>query len=274
MLRHLVPSPVRRIARTLLRLRYVHYNRFNARRAKSYCRVRGRRVLVVGCNTGDDCRYFVRFGAAEVWGIDVIPDVGRDFQHSRVTYHRCSAESMPFPDGSFDLIYSVATMEHVPDIARAFSEMARVAAPGGTVYCLAASLWNSRFGHHKGDLFPNDPWIHLRMSHDEIVSYANGHGITAPKGIEHYVRYMLNGEFFNKAPAQRYVDVCGPLLNMRAIINHLDMESADVLPADKEADLAAKGFPRDELLAVCHLYVGRKEMPPPKPTLLPVSGAP
>jgi ubiquinone/menaquinone biosynthesis C-methylase UbiE len=43
------------------------------------------------------------------------------------------AESLPFEDGSFDLVLGHAVLHHIPDLAKAFSEFARVLAPGGTV---------------------------------------------------------------------------------------------------------------------------------------------
>jgi SAM-dependent methyltransferase len=39
--------------------------------------------------------------------------------------------ALPFPDGSFDAIYSMGTIEHFDETERAVEEMARVLAPGG-----------------------------------------------------------------------------------------------------------------------------------------------
>jgi ubiquinone/menaquinone biosynthesis C-methylase UbiE len=43
------------------------------------------------------------------------------------------AERLPFADESFDLVLGHAVLHHIPDLARAFAEFARVLAPGGTV---------------------------------------------------------------------------------------------------------------------------------------------
>lgn len=43
------------------------------------------------------------------------------------------AEQLPFADESFDLVLGHAILHHIPDLPRAFSEFARVLAPGGTV---------------------------------------------------------------------------------------------------------------------------------------------
>jgi len=42
-----------------------------------------------------------------------------------------SSEALPFPDGAFDLVYSVAALEYVPDPAGTAAEMRRVLEPGG-----------------------------------------------------------------------------------------------------------------------------------------------
>jgi ubiquinone/menaquinone biosynthesis C-methylase UbiE len=50
-----------------------------------------------------------------------------------VSYMQTSVEDMPLDSNSFSLVFAYATLEHVPDIRRAFREMARVAAPGGYI---------------------------------------------------------------------------------------------------------------------------------------------
>jgi ubiquinone/menaquinone biosynthesis C-methylase UbiE len=46
---------------------------------------------------------------------------------------RADAERLPFDDGSFDLVLGHAVLHHIPDLAGAFSEFARVLRPGGAV---------------------------------------------------------------------------------------------------------------------------------------------
>ncbi|HUN77519.1 MAG TPA: class I SAM-dependent methyltransferase [Solirubrobacteraceae bacterium] len=47
---------------------------------------------------------------------------------------RADAERLPFADGSFDLVLGHAVLHHIPDLAGAFGEFARVLAPGGTLF--------------------------------------------------------------------------------------------------------------------------------------------
>jgi ubiquinone/menaquinone biosynthesis C-methylase UbiE len=52
------------------------------------------------------------------------------------------AESLPFPDASFDFVFGHAVLHHIPDLSQAFSEFARVLRPGGTVaFCGEPSLY-------------------------------------------------------------------------------------------------------------------------------------
>ena len=73
-----------------------------------------KKVLVVGCNDGRDCRFFTE--AAVVHGLDVCEDIGQGLTHEKVSYFQESAESTTRPDNYYDLVFSVATMEHIPNI--------------------------------------------------------------------------------------------------------------------------------------------------------------
>ena len=46
----------------------------------------------------------------------------------------CDASELPFDDESFDLVLGHAVLHHLPDLNRAFAELARVLAPVGTLF--------------------------------------------------------------------------------------------------------------------------------------------
>jgi SAM-dependent methyltransferase len=51
----------------------------------------------------------------------------------RVSATRAEAESLPFADGSFDLVLGHAVLHHLPDLPAAFAEFHRVLRPGGRI---------------------------------------------------------------------------------------------------------------------------------------------
>ena len=102
----------------------------------------GHRVLDVGCGPG----YFVRMLAEAVGptgsaaGIDAAPEMIDYARRKARRLPNCrfesgSAEALPFPDASFDVVASSLMLHHIPDELRlqAATEMRRVLRPGGTV---------------------------------------------------------------------------------------------------------------------------------------------
>lgn len=236
------------------------YNAINAIQALDYCDVVGKKVLVVGCNKGKDCTYFIRAGAARVVGLDVIPDTGRDFQHKRVKYVVASAENMPISDNTFDFIYCFATLEHIPDIKSAFEEMVRVCKIGGVIVTVAAPLWNSAYGHHKKDMFENYPWIHLLLSKDKIKQWFKENMANKfPVGYDYdwHINYMMDISNMNQKPAAEYLQICDSLKVTKKVLNMIEKDNSIDLPQnDKEKLLSL--YTTDELKGMTHRFVGIK----------------
>jgi SAM-dependent methyltransferase len=235
------------------------YNELHARHAADLIDMTGSSVLVVGANTGADCRYFVEWGAKEVHGLDVVPNVGCEYQANEVSYFCMSAEAMQLPDDYYDLVYCFATMEHVPDIAAAFKEMVRVAKAGGFIYSVASPLWNSKSGHHMACLSPY-PWIHLLMGKQEMISYCKSVGVEGERGIpiESIVSYVLDSSEFNRRPARDYTQAVAAIPNVLVVSNLLNKEPETAVPEDVRSELASKGILSDELRAVTHEFVAIK----------------
>ncbi len=183
--------------------------------------VRGKNVLAVGCNRGFECDLLVLMGAKEVTGLDVIEDVGKDYPHPQIRYVRSSAETMPFEDNSFDICSSIATLEHIPNPRSALKEMVRVTARRGILYCQAAPLWNSAFGHHKKDIFPNDPWIHLRKKTAEGMKsyYKDCYKQIIKSGtLEGHIDYVYS-KAFNRTSTREYKSIVADLFRITSPIH-------------------------------------------------------
>ena len=103
-----------------------------------------RSVLEIGIGLGTDLVQFARAGAV-VTGVDLtdaaVELVRRRFELEGLDgdLRVADAEDLPFPDGSFDRVYSWGVLHHTPDTERAVREAIRVLAPGG---CLTVMLYN------------------------------------------------------------------------------------------------------------------------------------
>ena len=134
-------------------------------RVADFASARGQRVLEIGVGMGADCVRWARAGA-DVVGVDLteravsitkqrLADEGLQGE-VRVA----DAESLPFEDGSFDVVWSWGVLHHTPRADHALVEAARVLKPGGRyavmVYhrrsWLALAAW-ARFGLLKGRPF-------------------------------------------------------------------------------------------------------------------------
>lgn len=90
----------------------------------------GVRVLDLGCGRGGVMeRLHERAGF--VAGLD--PDLGSLHEHRAPALALACGlgEALPYADATFDLVCCSWVLEHVPDPARAFAEVARMLAPGG-----------------------------------------------------------------------------------------------------------------------------------------------
>jgi SAM-dependent methyltransferase len=102
-------------------------------------------VLEIGCGIATDGLEFAKNGARYV-GVDLTPDAiemaKERFQLFNVpgTFHVVNAENgLPFPNDSFDHVYSFGVIHHSPNTEAIVDEMYRVLRPGGT---LTVMLYN------------------------------------------------------------------------------------------------------------------------------------
>src|SRR5579884_3962956 len=99
-----------------------------------------RRSLEIGAGTGYFSLNLLGAGVVqEATCTDISPGMLRTLNANarrlglEVRTARAEAESLPFPDGSFDLVMGHAVLHHLPDLERAFAEFHRVLAPGGRI---------------------------------------------------------------------------------------------------------------------------------------------
>jgi ubiquinone/menaquinone biosynthesis C-methylase UbiE len=94
-------------------------------------------ILDVGCGTGRLLRTAeVQYPRARLEGVDAAAEMVRQAQSmlpdgSRIRFRQAVAESLPFADGSFDLVFSTMTFHHWSDQRAGIGEVARVLKPSG-----------------------------------------------------------------------------------------------------------------------------------------------
>ncbi len=99
------------------------------------------RVLDVGCGLGGPAFHLAQTRGASVVGIDLV-DLNIEGANERavergltdqVQFQVANALEMPFPDGSFDVVFGQDAWCHVPGKNELIAECARLTAPGGTI---------------------------------------------------------------------------------------------------------------------------------------------
>jgi len=90
----------------------------------------GARVLEVGGGTGYQARR-LREAGFDLESIDVAESNYQDLEFPVTRY---DGRHFPFPDASFDIVFSSNVLEHVPDLHQTHAEARRVLRPGG--YCV------------------------------------------------------------------------------------------------------------------------------------------
>lgn len=124
-------TPITREAASMLYSRY----HFAATRSE------GRRVLELGCAAGQGLG-LISARAASVVGGDysaALLDKARDHYGARVPFVQLSAEALPFRTDSFDVVLFFEATYYVPDMNRAFDEIARVLGREGRVLFVNAN---------------------------------------------------------------------------------------------------------------------------------------
>ena len=122
---------------------------------------RGKRVLEIGCGAGYDAYELMRNGA-DYTGVDITPENPERVRQHLAPYGfeprvmQADAECLPFPDASFDVVFSNGVLHHTPDMPKAFREVARVLAPGGSFWVIL---------YHKTSVFY---WLKLFLT-DQVL---------------------------------------------------------------------------------------------------------
>jgi SAM-dependent methyltransferase len=106
---------------------------------------------------------------------------GNTLSHAGLDLRPLDGKTLDFPDDSFDLVVSHEVLEHIPDVAGALAEVARVLKPSGLTYLYVHNYASVSGGHHLAWKYPDTepsfkvpPWDHLRENmFPDIPSWIN-----------------------------------------------------------------------------------------------------
>jgi len=114
-------------------------------------RVPGRQVLEIGLGEGADAERLIRLGAR--WsGVDLTAESVarvqtrlslRGLPHEAI--RQGSVLDLPWPDNSFDVVFSHGVLHHVPEIRQAQQEIHRVLRPGGELVIMMYARWSLNY---------------------------------------------------------------------------------------------------------------------------------
>lgn len=109
---------------------------------------RGKKLLEIGLGQGADSEQIIRRGGR--WsGLDLTAEsvarVRTRLQLRKLPYddiRQGSALQIPYPDASFDMVFSHGVLHHIPEIRRAQGEIARVLKPDGELVIMVYAKWS------------------------------------------------------------------------------------------------------------------------------------
>ncbi|MGD1699422.1 glycosyltransferase [Dapis sp. BLCC M229] len=118
--------------------------------------------------------------------------------------------------GKYDLIFSIATFEHIHKLPAALDKMFLALKPGGKLFSMFSPIWSAYDGHHlpkisdrAGKVFdfgnsPIPPWGHLLMKPDELCHYL--YKYTDKETAELMVDYVYNSPHINRYFTEDYLE--------------------------------------------------------------------
>ena len=137
---------------------------------RAVAEARPARVLDIGCGTGETTERFAKELGADVKAVDVSPRMVELTRARGIDAQVADVEQLPFADAEFDAVFAGWVLYHVPDLARAIAECARVLQPGGRLVASShcndnlRELWELIPG-----ALPREPLTFTRETGEELL---------------------------------------------------------------------------------------------------------
>ena len=106
--------------------------------------VKGKIVLDVGCGTGLVMKEILA-DSKKVYGIDFSEGMLIKAREKNLTVSKADGANIPFNDDSFDVVYSVRVLPHIPNVTKVLREIKRVVKKDGLLILEFYSPYNLKF---------------------------------------------------------------------------------------------------------------------------------
>ncbi len=128
----------------------------------------GARILEIGAGTGEQAAKLSQRG----FDVSAIEIPSSDYSADRLfPITNYDGLTIPFPDRSFDVVFSSNVLEHVPDLAAMHAEIKRVLRPGGfCLHVLPTHIW--RF------------WTMLAGPADAVLTFVSSVPQLVPRSLD------------------------------------------------------------------------------------------
>lgn len=111
-----------------------------------FCDFKGKKILDIGAGIGRSTIRFARL-ASEIYALDKNEDLLGELKENaressvldKIKIVVGDAQELDFPDGSFDIVHCVWTLQSVDNLEAAIKEMVRVTRPGGVIIIALSS---------------------------------------------------------------------------------------------------------------------------------------
>jgi ubiquinone/menaquinone biosynthesis C-methylase UbiE len=140
---------------------------------KRFISFQDKTVLDLGCNRGYLLHSFLQHENFNAIGADLVSyylkDARRDFGDI-IQFIQTTPTTIPLPDNSVDVVYTIDTVEHLSQPKEIFMEVFRVLKPGGR-FLVHFNPWLNPHGSHLEDIIAF-PWPHVFFSMDTLLAVA------------------------------------------------------------------------------------------------------
>jgi ubiquinone/menaquinone biosynthesis C-methylase UbiE len=174
----------------------------------------GKKVLEVSCGHGGGASYLMRtLHPASYMGLD-LNTVGIEFCRKRhnlpgLDFVQGNAESLPFPDQSFDAVINVEAAINYQNVPRFFAEVERVLRPGGHFlyadirYADEIAAWEAELAN-----------IPMRLVSEQVINAEVMRGLEKNRFLDQITRRLPNIAFL-RGIANDYAGGPGSLIYLR-----------------------------------------------------------